>query len=217
MFMNIKKGHCMKSALIRSFSGPYFPAFGLNMERYPVSLSIQSKCGKIWTRKISNTDAFHAMVLSIHINFKLKYLFTLILTMGILSAQLNNAPFSEKIESIPYNGTLAITGGIKQTSRIKIYHKLELKKLNWTRWMRHLCHYKKLLINKLPFYLQQMKFSIKDLFSKNEQIRRSHLLKKSSIKNFIFCAVQKVKLESKLRSCVFWQKCHFCWGLDQIL
>ena len=150
MFMNIKKGHCMKSALIRSFSGPYFPAFGLNMERYPVSLSIQSKCGKIWTRKISNTDAFHAMVLSIHINFKLKYLFTLILTMGILSAQLNNAPFSEKIESIPYNGTLAITGGIKQTSRIKIYHKLELKKLNWTRWMRHLCHYKKLLINKLP-------------------------------------------------------------------
>ena len=55
------------------------------------------------------------------------------LDYGVLSAQLNNAPFSEKIESIPYNGTLAITGGIKQTSRIKIYHKLELKKLNWTR------------------------------------------------------------------------------------
>ena len=35
------------------FSGPYFPAFGLNTERYEVCLHIQSKCGKIWTRKNS--------------------------------------------------------------------------------------------------------------------------------------------------------------------
>ena len=39
-----------------------------------------------------------------------------------------------------------------------------------------------------------MKFSIKDLFSKYDQIRRklqiwSQLLKKSLMKNFIFCAV----------------------------
>ena len=27
-------GHCMKSVRIWSFSGPYFPAFGLNTERY---------------------------------------------------------------------------------------------------------------------------------------------------------------------------------------
>ena len=33
------------------FSGPDFPAFGLNTLRY--SLHIQSKCGKIWTRKNS--------------------------------------------------------------------------------------------------------------------------------------------------------------------
>ena len=31
------------------FSDPYFPAFGLNMERYFVSLLIQSECGKIRT------------------------------------------------------------------------------------------------------------------------------------------------------------------------
>ena len=41
---------------------------------------------------------------------------------------------------------------------------------------------------------QKMKFSIKDFFSKSDQIGRrlriwSHLLKKSLIKNFIFCAV----------------------------
>ena len=33
------------------FSGPYFPAFGLNTERYFVSLRIQSECRKIRTRK----------------------------------------------------------------------------------------------------------------------------------------------------------------------
>ena len=41
----------MKSVQIRGdISGPYFPAFGLNTERYEVSLSIQSECGKIRTR-----------------------------------------------------------------------------------------------------------------------------------------------------------------------
>ena len=32
--------HCVKSVRIRSFSGSYFPAFGLNTERYGVSLCI---------------------------------------------------------------------------------------------------------------------------------------------------------------------------------
>ena len=35
------------------FSGPYFPAFGLNTKICSVSLSIQSECGKIRTRKNS--------------------------------------------------------------------------------------------------------------------------------------------------------------------
>ena len=34
---------CMKSVRIRSFSGPYFPAFGLNTERVGVSPHIQSE------------------------------------------------------------------------------------------------------------------------------------------------------------------------------
>ena len=45
---------------------------------------------------------------------------------------------------------------------------------------------------------QKMKFSIKDLFSKCDQIRRklriwSHLLKKSLMENFIFCAVTNTR------------------------
>ena len=39
----------------------YFPHFGLNTERYGVSLRIQSKCGKIWTRISPNTGNFHAV------------------------------------------------------------------------------------------------------------------------------------------------------------
>ena len=58
----MSKIHCVKSVCIRSYSGPYFPAFGVNTERYGVSLRIQSECGKIWTRKTPNTDTFHAVI-----------------------------------------------------------------------------------------------------------------------------------------------------------
>ena len=39
-----------------SFSAPYFPAFGLNTERYGVFFRIKSECGKIRTRKTPNTE-----------------------------------------------------------------------------------------------------------------------------------------------------------------
>ena len=51
-FFQQGQGHCAKSVRIRSFSGPYFPAFGLNTGSYFVSLSIQSECEKIRTRKL---------------------------------------------------------------------------------------------------------------------------------------------------------------------
>ena len=53
--------HCVKSVRIRSYSGPYFPAFGLNPEGYGVYLRIQSECGKIRARISPNTDTFHAV------------------------------------------------------------------------------------------------------------------------------------------------------------
>ena len=61
MLRKVINTHLVQSVRIRSFSGPYFPEFGLNMERYSVSLRIQSKCGKIRSRKAPNTDSFHAM------------------------------------------------------------------------------------------------------------------------------------------------------------
>ena len=69
--------HCVKSVRIRSYSGlyfpafrliteicpycPYFPALGLNTERYGVSLHIQCKCGKIRIRITRNTDTSNAV------------------------------------------------------------------------------------------------------------------------------------------------------------
>ena len=52
----------MKSVRIRSYSGPSFPAIGLNAERYGISLRILSKCGKIRTRTTPNTDTFYTVI-----------------------------------------------------------------------------------------------------------------------------------------------------------
>ena len=57
--------NCKKKVHTQSFSGPYFPAFGLNTDIYSVNLRIQSKCGKIRTRKTRNTDTFYAVVFSL--------------------------------------------------------------------------------------------------------------------------------------------------------
>ena len=54
--------HCTKNFRIWSFCAPYIPAFGLNTERYSLSLSIQSECGKIWTRQTPNTNTFQAVI-----------------------------------------------------------------------------------------------------------------------------------------------------------
>ena len=51
----------VKSIRIWSYSGPYLPAFGLDVARYGVSLRIQSECRKIRARITPNTDTFHAV------------------------------------------------------------------------------------------------------------------------------------------------------------
>ena len=53
--------HCVKSVSIRSYSGPHLRAFGLNTERYAVSLRIQSECGKMRTRMTLKMDTFRAV------------------------------------------------------------------------------------------------------------------------------------------------------------
>ena len=42
----------LKSVRIRSFSRPYFPAFGLNTKRYSISLLFSPNAGKYGTEKL---------------------------------------------------------------------------------------------------------------------------------------------------------------------
>ena len=51
--------HCVKSVRILSYSGSYFPAFGLNTERY--GHRIKFECRKLRTRITPDTDTFHAV------------------------------------------------------------------------------------------------------------------------------------------------------------
>ena len=55
MKFHVTVAHRMKSVRIRSFSGRYFPAFGLNTKKYSVPLRFQSECGKVRTRKTPYT------------------------------------------------------------------------------------------------------------------------------------------------------------------
>ena len=50
--------HCIKSVHIQSYSGPHFPAFRINMERYEVYKSIQN-IQSIWKiRSIQNISLY---------------------------------------------------------------------------------------------------------------------------------------------------------------
>ena len=60
----------VKSICIRSYSGSHFPALGLNMDIYSVSLRIQSQCGEMRTRITPTTDTFHAVTLNIIMNLE---------------------------------------------------------------------------------------------------------------------------------------------------
>ena len=52
----------MKSVRIQGNSGPHFPEFGQNVERYSISLRIQSKCWKMRIKITPNTNTFYAVI-----------------------------------------------------------------------------------------------------------------------------------------------------------
>ena len=90
--------HSVKSVRIRSYSGLHFPAFGLNTERYGVSLRIQFKCGKMRTRITLNTDTFYAVNLVRASYTKLSYRFIFLCFWVTLGKQLKKMKM--KIQNI---------------------------------------------------------------------------------------------------------------------
>ena len=73
----------------------------------------------------------------------------------VLFDQTSNATFSSKIELIQYTA-LAITGAIRDSSREKLYQELGLEYLHDRRWMRRLCLFCKVLLNKVPKYIYEL-------------------------------------------------------------
>ena len=53
--------HCVKNIPYLEFSGPHFPAFTLNTEKYRVSLRFHCKCGKMRNRITLNTEIVYAV------------------------------------------------------------------------------------------------------------------------------------------------------------
>ena len=58
-----------------------------------------------------------------------------------------------KIESLQYNAALAITGAIRGSSKDKLFQELGFEHLSSRRWLRKLCLFYKIVVNKSPNYL----------------------------------------------------------------
>ena len=56
-------GITARKACICGYSGPHFPASGMNAKRYEVPLRIHSGCEKMQTRITPDTDTFYAVCL----------------------------------------------------------------------------------------------------------------------------------------------------------
>ena len=83
------------------------------------------------------------------------FLRTLIDYGDIIYDQPQNESFCEKLESVQYKATLAITGAIKGPSREKLYQELGLELLKSRRWYRRLCCMYKIM-KKSPHYLTNL-------------------------------------------------------------
>ena len=56
----------------------------------------------------------------------------------VIYDQLQNESFCEKLESVQYKATLAITGAMQGNSRDKLYQELGLESLKSRRWYKRL-------------------------------------------------------------------------------
>ena len=99
------------------FSGPYFPAFGLNTERYEVSLRIQSGCMKI--RNIKNSVFGHfSRSDKLQKRFKTK-------NENIAKFKMRKSNFDNRNRSTNWNSTVGFTKSHfhNATKSIRTYRK----------------------------------------------------------------------------------------------
>ena len=120
----------------------------------------------------------------------------------IIYEQAFKSSFREKLESIQYNASLAITGAIRGTSREKLYNELGFESLHARRWYRKLCYLYKFYVFKQPEYL----FNLIPVRTPNYRTRKTDdvpyfNIKHNFFKNSFFpsAVIEWNKLDSRLR------------------
>ena len=88
----------------------------------------------------------------------------------ISESYLNSEIFHDKLESLQYKATLAITGATRGSSTEKNYEELGLESLKARRWYRKMCTLYKILKNESPSYL----FSIIPNINSQRQTRNAN-------------------------------------------
>ena len=79
----------------------------------------------------------------------------------IIYDQAYKESFYQKLKSIQYNPTLAITGAIRGNSRERLYQELGLESIQKRRWCRKLCYLLKIIKGQSPDYLSKIIPSIR--------------------------------------------------------
>ena len=108
----------------------------------------------------------------------------------VLYDQAFNNSFHAKMESIQYNGCLATTGGIRGTSREKIYQELGQESLQLRHWYRKLCLFYKVFKNGHPKYLFNL-IPVRSSPYTTRTVGNIHLIKTKHnfFKNYFFRSV----------------------------
>ena len=120
----------------------------LSFEEHLKTISVKTNKTLYLLRKLQNLLP-RAALITLYKSFIRPYL-----DYGdIIYEQAFNSSFHEKLESIQYNASLAITGAIRGTSREKLYNELGLESLHGERWYKKLCYFYKFYVFKQPEYL----------------------------------------------------------------
>ena len=133
---------------------------------------------------------------------------------GIIYKQAFNSSFHEKLESIQYNASLAITGAIRGTSREKIYNELGFASPRGRRRYRKLCYFYKFYVFKQPEYL----FILIPVRTSNYRTRNADDVPYFNIRHNFFknsflpsAVIEWNKLDSRLRKVSLILRKIFVW------
>ena len=115
--------------------------------------------------------------------------------------QPENGSFSNKVETVQYNQSLAITGTIRGISQEKLYQELGLESLRSRRRLRRVCCFYKLITTQKPLYLFNL------IPPKLDSLHHPNTYSVMRCRNdyfkssFIFCVVREwKKLSAEIRN-----------------